>query len=141
MLLRGARWRWHLRQSSIVYVTLSCDLLSAHRQRTPTVFPITLSLNSNSLAPSLPPSLRPSPPLSFSLSRMQFKHGESIFSCAQWGLHGDVEETVAPGVKTVQVHDDAGDFHFAKRKTAGTRINTGMFVQIWKLDSCNGEIW
>ena len=48
---------------------------------------------------------------------------------------------MAPGVKTVQVHDDAGDFHFAKRKTAGTWINTGMLVQIWKLDSCNGENW
>jgi hypothetical protein len=82
MLLRGARWRWHLRQSSIVFVTLACDFLSAHRQRTPahadrqrtpTVFPITHSLNPNSLARSLPPSLPPTlslaPSRSLSLAR------------------------------------------------------------------------
>ena len=40
-----------------------CNLLSALRQRTPTVLPIILSLNPNPFAPSCPPSL------SLSLSR------------------------------------------------------------------------
>ena len=53
-----------------------------------------------------------------------------MFSCAQRGLYSGVEETVAPGVKTVQVHDVTDNSHFAKHKTAGTWINNGMFVQV-----------
>ena len=55
------------------------------------------------------------------------------------GLYGDAEAVVAPGVKTVQVHDVAGDFHFARRKTAGTWINTGLFVQVWKQIAAEGK--
>ena len=36
------------------------------------------------------------------------------------------------GLSTIQVTDKEGDFHFAKRKTTGSWVNTGMFKQIWK---------
>merc|ERR1712018_630676 len=37
------------------------------------------------------------------------------------------------------VTDVEGDWHFAKRKTSGTWVNTGMFTQIWKKIAEAGE--
>merc|ERR1712217_1007382 len=33
---------------------------------------------------------------------------------------------------TIKVDDVDNDFHFAKRKTTGSWINTGLFTQVWK---------
>ena len=52
----------------------------------------------------------------FELLQMQFKHGESIFSCTQWGLYGDLAAIVTPGVNTLLAHDVSDDFHSAKSK-------------------------
>jgi len=66
------------------------------------------------------------------LLKMQHKEGHDIFGCEEWGVYSDVEVPLAPGVNTVMVNDDKGDWHFAKRKNQGTWVNTGMFIQVWK---------
>jgi len=63
----------------------------------------------------------------------------SIFSCADWAVYSDVVADLGDGDWTTQVHDLKNDFYFAKRKTAHTWINTGMFAQVWSAISGEGK--
>jgi len=56
----------------------------------------------------------------------------SIFACDQTDVFSDVAVEVGPGFHTIVVRDVDNDWHFAKRKTSGSWVNTGMFTQVWK---------
>jgi hypothetical protein len=66
------------------------------------------------------------------LIKGQKARGVSIFRCSEQAVYSDVEVPIAPGLSTIKVNDVKGDFHFAKRKTSGTWVNTGMFFQVWQ---------
>ena len=65
--------------------------------------------------------------------------GASIFGCDKAEVYGDVEASLGGGVMVEKVEDVEHDFHFAKRKHAGTCINTGMYKQIWKALAQKGD--
>lgn len=56
----------------------------------------------------------------------------SIFACDSQAVYSDVAVSLGGGVTTIKVDDVDGDFHFAKRKSSGAWVNTGMFQQVWK---------
>jgi len=62
------------------------------------------------------------------------QHAEkvSIFACNAFAVYSDAAVELGGGFSTVKVDDVDGDFHFAKRKTTGAWVNTGMFKQVWK---------
>merc|ERR1712137_868206 len=62
----------------------------------------------------------------------QYQRKIGIFACEQWGAFSDKDGELAPGVPIVKIDDVDGDFHFAKRQSFGTWINTGHFTQVWK---------
>lgn len=70
----------------------------------------------------------------------QYQKQIGIFACEQWGAFSDKDGELAPGVPIVKVNDVDGDFHFAKRKSFGTWINTGHFTQVWKTIYESGAI-
>jgi len=65
------------------------------------------------------------------LLKKQKAKGVSIFTCADWAVYSDVVVPLGGGYNTIQVHDVKKDFHILKRKSTGTWVNTGMFVQVW----------
>merc|ERR1712217_92199 len=73
------------------------------------------------------------------LLKEQKRKGVSIFSCAGWAVYSDVAVPLDESHSTIQVHDVKDDFHFAKRKTTGSWVNTGMFVQVWTAINAAGE--
>lgn len=66
------------------------------------------------------------------LLTQQREKGVSIFACDAQDVYSDVEVSLGGAVSTIKVEDTDKDFHFAKRKTTGAWINTGMFMQVWK---------
>merc|ERR1712203_162227 len=56
----------------------------------------------------------------------------SIFACDKYEVYGDVEVSLGGGFSTKKVTDVKGDWHFAKRKSTGAWVNTGLFIQVWK---------
>merc|ERR1719414_1216193 len=62
----------------------------------------------------------------------QHSRNVSIFACNAYAVYSDVHVSLGGGLSTIQVNDNEGDFHFAKRKTTGAWVNTGMFKQVWK---------
>jgi len=66
------------------------------------------------------------------LLKEQKRRGVSIFRCAESAVYSDVEVPIALGMSTIKVEDVKNDFHFAKRKSTGAWVNTGMFIQVWK---------
>merc|ERR1711920_492443 len=62
----------------------------------------------------------------------QLKKKVSIFACNAYAVYSDAQVSLGGGLSTIKVEDKEGDFHFAKRKTTGSWVNTGMFKQIWK---------
>ena len=73
------------------------------------------------------------------LLKMVREKGASIFGCDKAEVYGDVEASLGGGVMVEKVEDVEHDFHFAKRKHAGTWINTGMYKQIWKALAQKGD--
>jgi len=71
--------------------------------------------------------------------QMQYSQNIGVFACDQAEVFSDVEADLGPGAKTIVVHDTEGDFHFAKRKTSGAWVNTGMFTKIWKAIEASGK--
>jgi len=69
----------------------------------------------------------------------QYSKGLSIFACEQQDVFADVEVAVGPGLNTIKVVDTDQDFHFAKRKSTGAWVNTGMFSQVWKAIASGGK--
>jgi len=68
------------------------------------------------------------------LLRTQLFLGASIFGCEEYRVYSDVETWLSPkGINTIKVNDAEGNFHFAKRKKAGTWVNSNMFIQTWKM--------
>jgi len=68
------------------------------------------------------------------LLRTQLMLGASIFGCEEYRVYSDVETWLSPNkINTIKVKDTEGNFHFAKRKKAGTWINSNMFIQTWKM--------
>jgi len=65
------------------------------------------------------------------LLQKQKQMGVSIFSCADWRVYSDVVAPLGGGYNTIQVHDVKNDFHILKRKSTGTWVNTGTFMQVW----------
>lgn len=63
----------------------------------------------------------------------QLRKKVSIFACNAYAVYSDAQVSLGGGLSTIKVEDKEGDFHFAKRKTTGSWVNTGMFKQIWKL--------
>jgi len=61
----------------------------------------------------------------------QYSRKAGIFSCAEHAVYSDVVVPLGGDDMTVAVHDVKSDFHLMKRKSAGTWVNTGMFVQVW----------
>jgi len=57
----------------------------------------------------------------------------SIFDCDAYDVFSDQKVDLGGGFSTKMVTDADGEFHFAKRKTTGSWINTGMFIQVWKM--------
>jgi len=66
------------------------------------------------------------------LLKMVYEKKASIFACDKAEVYGDVEVPIGGDVMVQKVEDVENNFHFAKRKHAGTWINTGMYQQIWK---------
>ena len=66
------------------------------------------------------------------LLSQQHAKNVSIFSCNAYAVYSDAKVDLGGGLSTIQVTDKEGDFHFAKRKTTGSWVNTGMFKQIRK---------
>jgi len=66
------------------------------------------------------------------LLTQQFEKKVSIFACEAYEVYSDVETSLGGGFLTKKVTDVKGDWHFAKRKTTGAWVNTGMFIQVWK---------
>jgi len=66
------------------------------------------------------------------LLTMQNAKKVSIFACDAHAVYSDVEVSLGGDVTTIKVDDADDDFHFAKRKTSGGWVNTGMFHQVWK---------
>jgi hypothetical protein len=62
----------------------------------------------------------------------QHKRQVSIFACNAFAVYSDVAVDLGGGTSTIKVSDVDGDFHFAKRKSTGAWVNTGMFKQVWK---------
>jgi len=62
----------------------------------------------------------------------QYDQRVSIFACDAYGVYSDVKVSLGEGLDTVKVEDVNNDWHFAKRKTTGAWVNTGMFIQVWK---------
>jgi hypothetical protein len=79
------------------------------------------------------------PKYELELLRQQYQRRISIFACDQWGIFSDAAADLAPGIPFTEVQDVEGDFHFAKRKHAGTWINTGLFTQVWKAIQAEGK--
>jgi len=73
------------------------------------------------------------------LLQKQKAMGVSIFSCADWAVYSDVVAPLDPSYSTKQVTDVKGDFHWKKRKTTGSWINTGTFVQVWTAIRADGR--
>jgi hypothetical protein len=69
----------------------------------------------------------------------QYQKDIGIFACDQTGVFSDAPQYLAPGVPVTQVFDVEGDWHFAKRKTTGSWINTGLFSQVWKAIAAEGH--
>jgi len=67
-----------------------------------------------------------------------FKEAQHLRVC-QHDVFSDVEVEVGPGLKTIMVKDVDSDFHFAKRKSTGAWVNTGMFTQVWKAIANGGK--
>jgi hypothetical protein len=68
------------------------------------------------------------------IMRTQLFLGASIFGCEAYRVYSDVRTWIAPDkVYTTKVEDVNGDFHFAKRKKAGTWVNSNMHIAAWKL--------
>jgi len=78
---------------------------------------------------------------SYELEILQHQKSQNlgIFQCDYSAVFSDVSVEVGGGMMTTVVTDVEGDWHFAKRKTSGTWINTGMFTQIWKKIAEAGE--
>jgi hypothetical protein len=66
------------------------------------------------------------------LLTQQFEKKVSIFACEAYEVYSDVETSLGGDFLTKKVTDVKGDWHFAKRKTTGAWVNTGMFIQVWK---------
>jgi len=66
------------------------------------------------------------------LLQMQYAHGWSLFSCAEWAVYSDVTAELGGDDHTIPVQDVKKDFHILKRKITKTWVNTGMFVQVWQ---------
>ena len=64
--------------------------------------------------------------------RLLLKKKASIFACDKAEVYGDVEVPIGGDVMVKRVEDVENTLHFAKRKHAGTWINTGVYKQIWK---------
>jgi len=79
------------------------------------------------------------PSYELALLKLQHRGGHDIFSCEEWGVYSDVVAPIAPGINTVKVDDALNDWHFAKRKSTGAWVNTGMFFQVWKKISAEGN--
>jgi len=74
----------------------------------------------------------PKPSHELDLIKYQYAHGLSIFDCEQTGLFSDKPLQLDEGVNFTQVFDVEHDWHFAKRKSTGAWVNTGLFTQVWK---------
>jgi len=72
------------------------------------------------------------------LLKLVYEKKASIFACDKAEVYGDVEVAIGGDVMVEKVEDEKGTFHFAKRKHAGTWINTGMYQQIWKKIGAKG---
>jgi hypothetical protein len=64
--------------------------------------------------------------------QLQYRRNIGIFLCEQWQVFTEGDAELAPGVPFYKVFDEDNDFHFAKRKSFGTWINTGLHTQVWK---------
>merc|ERR1712178_151896 len=73
------------------------------------------------------------------LLALQVKKKASIFACGAAEVFSDVHVSLGSGVSTTKVDDVEGDFHFAKRKTTGAWVNTGLFKQVWKAVARSGK--
>merc|ERR1711870_89324 len=65
------------------------------------------------------------------LLTQQHAKNVSIFSCNAYAVYSDAQVDLGGGLSSIKVTDKEGDLHFAKRKTTGAWVNTGMFKQIW----------
>lgn len=66
------------------------------------------------------------------LLEQQYAKKVSIFDCDAHAVYADVAVSLGAGLTTIKLDDVENDFHFAKRKTNGAWVNTGMFTQAWK---------
>jgi len=66
------------------------------------------------------------------LIAMQHKHHTSLFACDDYAVYSDVSVSLGTDLSTIKVSDVDHEFHIAKRKTTGSWVNTGMFIQVWK---------
>merc|ERR1712141_370253 len=68
------------------------------------------------------------------LLRTQLFLGASLFGCEEYRVYSDVDTWLSPkGINTIKVNDAEGNFHFAKRKKAGTWVNSNMFIATWRM--------
>jgi len=74
------------------------------------------------------------PSFELDLLRTQLFLGASIFGCEEYRVYSDVDTWLSPkGINTIKVNDAEGNFHFAKRKKAGTWVNSNMFIATWRM--------
>jgi len=75
-----------------------------------------------------------SPKKSYELELLsqQFERKVSIFACEAYEVYSDAAASLGGDFVTKKVTDVKGDWHFAKRKSTGAWVNTGLFIQVWK---------
>merc|ERR1719284_1324242 len=81
----------------------------------------------------------PKPNYDQELIDYQSEHGVGIFNCEETGLYSDAAISLSNGRPYYQVFDEEGDWKFAKRKTTGAYVNTGLFTQVWKAIKKEGK--
>jgi len=68
-----------------------------------------------------------------------YSKGIHIFACDQYDVFSDVPASVGDGLVASAVTDTEADWHFAKRKSTGAWVNTGMFSSVWRAIAQGGK--
>merc|ERR1712117_544291 len=75
----------------------------------------------------------PKPSHEMELMNHQSENNLGIFQCEGHDVFSDTALTLSNGVALTQVFDTDGDWKFAKRKSTGAYVNTGIFSDVWRV--------
>jgi len=72
------------------------------------------------------------------LMNHQADNNLGIFQCEGTGIYSDGDLSLNNGRKITQVFESEGDWKFAKRKSTGCWVNTGLFSDVWRQIASEG---